>query len=126
MNANYSQYGKSNSHQTAWSTAKNTNAIETTERVAQMPERKQWVIELISRYAQERAGEHESARLAAAIVSRLKSMVRDAFEGSRLADTANHWLETWEPILDRNIKSQSGASSAAVPLAVLVRRARFD
>ena len=104
----------------------NTNAVETTDRTAQMPERMQWIIELMSRYAHERACEHESARLAAAIVSHLKSMVRDAFEGSRLADTASHWLETWEPILDRNIKSQSGASSTAVPLAVLVRRARFD
>lgn len=83
----------------------NTNAIETTERATQMPERMQWIIELMSRYAQERAGEHESARLAAAIVSHLKSMVQDSVEGSRLADTATHWLETWEPILDRNCNS---------------------
>lgn len=103
----------------------NRNAVETTDRTAQMPERMQWIIELMSRYAHERAGEHESARLAAAIVSHLKSIARDAFEGSRLAETANHWLETWEPILDRNIKSQS-AGSAAVPLELLVRRARFD
>lgn len=84
-----------------------------------------WIVELMSRYAHEKCNSHDSARLAAAIVSHLKSFAADMPDGSQLADTALHWLDAWEPILDRHVAAQRVTAAAAPSLITLVRRARY-
>jgi len=90
-------------------------------------ERLTWIVELMSRYAHEKCNSHDSARLAAAIVTHLNSFASDVPEGSQLADTVAHWLEAWEPILDRHVAEQrtSADSNTHDSLAELVMRARY-
>jgi hypothetical protein len=100
-------------------------AAQTTEAFATLPQRMQWIIELMSRYAQQRSNDHESARLSAAIVSHLKTIARDAIVGSQFADTVSHWLETWEPIMEWNLMRQQAMADANQSLRSLISRARF-
>ena len=89
-------------------------------------ERLTWIVELMSRYAHEKCNSHDSARLAAAIVTHLKSFASDVPEGSQLADTVTHWLEAWEPIPDCHAAEQraNADSNTHGSLAALVMRAR--
>ena len=89
-----------------------------------------WIVELMSRYAGEKADSQECPRLAAAIVTHLKAFLVDLPTHSRLADTVSHWLDTWEPLMERHIASQRANSrhsdgDATSALAALVTRARF-
>jgi hypothetical protein len=84
-----------------------------------------WIVELMSRYAHEKCHSHDSARLAAAIVAHLKSFASDLPEGSQLADTVLHWLDAWEPILERHVAAQRANATVTPSLATLVLRARY-
>lgn len=97
----------------------------TTTPMTASRDRLTWIVELMSRYAHEKCNSHDSARLAAAIVSHLKSFAADLPDGSQLADTASHWLDAWEPILDRHVAAQRVTASAAPSLTTLVFRARY-
>ena len=88
------------------------------------PERLTWIVELMSRYAKEKCESHDSARLAAAIVSHLNSFADDSSVAGQLAETVSHWLDTWEPILQRHVSSQRVASDQSSSLYKLVFRAR--
>ena len=88
------------------------------------PERLTWIVELMSRYAKEKCESHDSARLAAAIVSHLNSFADDRSVAGQLAETVSHWLDTWEPILQRHVFSQRVASDQSSSLYKLVFRAR--
>ncbi len=70
-------------------------------------ERLSWLVELMSRYAREFAQSndgHESPRLAAAIVSHLKSLADDLPVSGRLTDANEHWLEMWDGILSLHLR----------------------
>lgn len=98
---------------------------ETNAPMTAMRDRLTWIVELMSRYAHEKCNSHDSARLAAAIVAHLKSFASDLPDGSQLADTVSHWLDAWEPILDRHVAAQRVSASATPSLATLVFRARY-
>jgi hypothetical protein len=89
------------------------------------PDRLTWIVELMSRYAQEKCDSHDSARLAAAIVAHLKSFASDDAVRGQLADTVSHWLDTWEPILERHVAQQQPRQSESTSLYQLVMRARY-
>jgi hypothetical protein len=91
------------------------------EDFAPMPQRLIWLIELMSRYAREFAQSHESPRLAAAILSHLKSLANELPATDRLAETTEHWIDVWEPILDQHIKP---GAAMPQPLRTLIDRAR--
>ncbi|MGL4230606.1 MAG: hypothetical protein ACRDAM_01580 [Casimicrobium sp.] len=87
-------------------------------------ERLSWLVELMSRYAREfmqSSDQHESPRLAAAIVSHLKSLANDLPASGRLTDANEHWLEMWDEILSRHLRHDREPSS---PLRALIERAR--
>ena len=84
-----------------------------------------WIVELMGRYAAEKCESHDSARLAAAIVTHLKSFAIEQPANSQLADTASHWLDTWEPILERHVAAQRSAAPVTSSLYNLVTRARY-
>lgn len=84
-----------------------------------------WIVELMSRYAAEKCDSHDSARLAAAIVAHLKSLATDLPAGGQLTDTVSHWLDIWEPLLERHVAAQRPAPSATTSLYQLVMRARY-
>ena len=93
-------------------------------------ERLTWIVELMSRFALEKCDGHDSARLAAAIVAHLKSLASDLAENSQLADTVAHWIDTWEPIMERHLATQRVIAPPAPPenlvsLTALIQRARF-
>ncbi len=89
------------------------------------PDRLTWIVELMSRYAREKYESHDSARLAAAIVSHLKSLAADHAIAGALAETVSHWLDTWEPILEHHVATQRPDSGASPSLYTLVARARY-
>ena len=94
------------------------------------PDRFIWIIELISRYVAEKADSHECPRLVSAIVKHLKTLLVDLPTHGQLADTVSHWLETWEPLMERHVASLHAASrnplaDATSPLSALVARARY-
>ena len=89
------------------------------------PDRLTWIVELMSRYAKEKCESHDSARLAAAIVAHLKSFADDCSVVGQLAETVSHWLDTWEPILERHIATQRPSAEATPSLYKLVLRARY-
>jgi hypothetical protein len=89
------------------------------------PDRLTWIVELTSRYAREKCESHDSARLAAAIVSHLKSFADDGSIGNQLAETVSHWLDTWEPILERHVGTQRPDADTSPSLYKLVARARY-
>lgn len=84
-----------------------------------------WIVELMSRYAAEKCDSHDSARLSAAIVAHLKSLATDLPAGGQLTDTVSHWLDIWEPLLERHVAAQRPAPGATTSLYQLVRRARY-
>ncbi len=84
-----------------------------------------WIIELMSRYATEKSDSHDSARLAAAIVAHLKSLSSELPSRGQLSETVSHWLDAWEPILERHIATQRPSTAASVSLTQLVMRARY-
>lgn len=94
------------------------------------PDRLTWIVELMSRYASEKADSHDCPRLAAAIVTHLKAFLADLPEHGQLANTVSHWLDTWEPLMERHVASlRAGArhplADAASALSALVTRARY-
>lgn len=94
------------------------------------PDRLTWIVELMSRYAGEKADSHECPRLAAAIVTHLKAFLVDLPTHGQLADTVSHWLDTWEPLMERHLASQRAGSrhslaDATSALSALVTRARY-
>ena len=91
----------------------------------QARDRLTWIIELMSRYATEKSDSHDSARLAAAIVAHLKSLSCELPSGGQLSDTVSHWLDAWEPLLERHIATQRPTAAASVALTQLVMRARY-
>lgn len=91
------------------------------ESFAPLPERLAWLIELMSRYAREFSDSHESPRLAAAILSHLKSLANELPPTARLAETTEHWIDVWAPILDQHIKPGVVLQQ---PLRTLIDRAR--
>jgi hypothetical protein len=87
-------------------------------------ERLSWLVELMSRYAREFMQSndgHESPRLAAAIVSHLKSLSNDLPASGRLTDANEHWLEMWDGILSLHLRSDREPN---LPLRALIERAR--
>lgn len=88
------------------------------------PTRLTWLLELMGRFARERADDHDSARLAAAIVIHLRALEAETPAESALATTVEHWLELWESVLERALARH--ASVPAGSLFDLVRRARFS
>lgn len=98
---------------------------ETTAPMTATHDRLTWIVELMSRYAHEKDNSHDSARLAAAIVAHLKSFVTDLPDDSQLAATVSHWLDAWEPILERHVAAQHVNAAATPSLATLVFRARY-
>lgn len=94
------------------------------------PDRLMWIVELMSRYAAEKADSHECPRLAAAIVTHLKIFLVDLPTHGQFADTVSHWLDTWEPLMERHVASVRGAArhpsaDATSALSALVTRARY-
>lgn len=89
------------------------------------PDRLTWIVELMSRYAKEKCENHDSARLAAAIVAHLKSFADDHSVVGQLAETVSHWLDTWEPILERHVGVQRPSAEATPSLYKLVLHARY-
>ena len=94
------------------------------------PDRLMWIVELMSRYAAEKVDSHECARLAAAIVTHLKAFLVDLPTDGQLADTVSHWLDTWEPLLERHVASvrtsaRHPLADATSALSALVNRARY-
>ena len=94
------------------------------------PDRLTWIVELMSRYAAEKADSHECPRLAAAIVTHLKAFLVDLPTHGQLADTVSHWLDTWEPLMERHVASLRATArhplmDATSALATLVTRARY-
>ena len=94
------------------------------------PDRLTWIIELMTRYAAEKADSHDCARLAAAIVTHLKALLADLPTHGQLADTVSHWLDTWEPLMERHVSVLRAAAwhplvEATGALATLVSRARY-
>jgi hypothetical protein len=88
---------------------------------APLPERLAWLIELMTRYAREFSESHESPRLAAAILTHLKSLANELPTRSRLAETTEHWIEVWGPILDQHVRP---GATLAQPLRGLIEKAR--
>jgi hypothetical protein len=87
-------------------------------------ERLSWLVELMSRYAREFAQSsdgHESPRLAAAIVTHLKSLSNDLPASGRLTEANEHWLEMWDSILSLHLHRDREPS---FPLRALIERAR--
>ncbi len=87
-------------------------------------ERLSWLVELMSRYAREFMQSndgHESPRLAAAIVSHLKSLSNDLPTSGRLTDANEHWLEMWDGILSLHLRVDREPN---LPLRALIDRAR--
>ncbi len=84
-----------------------------------------WIVELMSRYATEKNNSHDSTRLAAAIVAHLKSLSSELPSHRQLSETVSHWLDSWEPLLERHIATQHPTVAANVSLAQLVMRARY-
>ncbi len=94
------------------------------------PDRLTWIVELMSRYAAEKADGHECPRLAAAIVTHLKAFLLDLPTHGQLADSVSHWLDTWEPLMERHVASLRGTKrhplvDTTSSLAALVTRARY-
>lgn len=95
-----------------------------------VPDRLTWIVELMSRYAAEKADSHECPRLAAAIVTHLKAFLVGLPTHGQLADTVSHWLDTWEPLMERHVASQRAAAPHPLveptsALSALVTRARY-
>lgn len=84
-----------------------------------------WIIELMSRFATEKIEHHDSPRLAAAIVTHLNALAAETAQGSQLSETVSHWLDTWEPILERQLALQGRSNPWPASLQQLVMRARF-
>lgn len=84
-----------------------------------------WIVELMSRYASEKCHSHDSVRLAAAIVSHLNSLSNAQTIAPALSDAVSHWLEVWDPILERDLCVQQRSPETSAALYPLVRRARF-
>ncbi len=89
------------------------------------PDRLIWIVELMSRYSKEKCESHDSARLAAAIVAHLNSFADDGSVAGQLAETVSHWLDTWEPILERDVARQCSMAGVTPSLGKLVMRARY-
>lgn len=94
------------------------------------PDRLTWMVELMSRYAAEKADSHECPRLAAAIVTHLKAFLGDLPTHEQLADTVSHWLDIWEPLMERHVASTRATAGHPVTdtsnaLTALVTRARY-
>jgi hypothetical protein len=104
--------------QTSTVTKANTSNAD---EFAPLPERLAWLIELMSRYAREFSESHESPRLAAAILTHLKSLASELPTSSRLAETTEHWIEVWAPILDHHVKP---GNVTPQPLRGLIEKAR--
>ena len=85
-----------------------------------------WIIELMSRFACEKLTHHDSPRLAAVIVTHLNALEAETLPGSQLSETVSHWLDTWEPILERQLALQGRSTSWPTSLQQLVTRARFN
>lgn len=89
-----------------------------------------WIVELMSRYATEKADSHDCPRLSAAIVSHLKALLDELPTQGQLADTVSHWLDTWEPLMERHVTAPRTvgippAMDASTSLSALVTRARY-
>jgi hypothetical protein len=105
------------------STASQIAANDSPEDVTPV-ERLSWLVELMSRYAREFMQSndgHESPRLAAAIVSHLKSLSNDLPASGRLTDANEHWLEMWDSILSLHLRSDRQPN---ISLRTLIERAR--
>ena len=92
--------------------------------VAIDPTRLTWLLELTGRFARERLDDHDSARLAAAIVIHLRALDAETPSGSATAATIEHWLELWEGVLERALERHCPAPGAS--LFELVRGARLS
>lgn len=84
-----------------------------------------WIIELMSRFATEKLDHHDSPRLAAVIVAHLNALAAETAPNSQLGETISHWLDTWEPILERQLALQGRTNAWPASLLPLVARARF-
>ena len=84
-----------------------------------------WIVELMSRFATEKLDHHDSPRLAAVIVTHLNALAAETTPGSQLSETVSHWLDTWEPILERQLTLQGRSNPWPASLQQLVLRARF-
>ncbi|MFN3628867.1 MAG: hypothetical protein ACK4XK_02230 [Casimicrobiaceae bacterium] len=82
-----------------------------------------WLLELMGRFARERQDDHDSARLAAAIVIHLRALDAETPAESSLSPTIDHWLELWEAVLERALSRHAPQSGAS--LFDLVQRARL-
>jgi hypothetical protein len=102
------------------------HAFQPPEAAAQSArERMTWIIELMSRFATEKLEHHDSARLAAVIVTHLNALAAETPQRTQLSETVSHWLDTWEPILERQLALQGRSNPWPVSLRQLVMRARF-
>lgn len=84
-----------------------------------------WIVELMSRFATEKLDHHDSPRLAAVIVTHLNALASETATGSQLNETVSHWLDTWEPILERQLTLRGRSNPWPASLQPLVMRARF-
>ncbi len=87
------------------------------------PTRLTWLLELMGRFARERLDDHDSARLAAAIVIHLRALNAETSDESAIAPTIEHWLELWEGVLERTLARHAPVPGAS--LFDLVQRARL-
>ena len=93
-------------------------------------DRMTWIVELMSRYATEKADSHDCPRLTAAIVTHLKALLEELPMQGQFADTVSHWLDTWEPLMERHVAAPQAKASrptldAHASLTALVTRARY-
>ena len=79
----------------------------------------------MSRFATEELDHHDSPRLAAVIVTHLNALSAETLTGTQLSETVSHWLDTWEPILERQLALQGRANAWPASLQRLVMKARF-
>lgn len=91
--------------------------------LAAVPARLTWLLELMGRFARERLDDHDSARLAAAIVIHLRALDAETPDESALAATIDHWLDLWEGVLERTLARHAPVPGAS--LFDLVQRARL-
>ena len=84
-----------------------------------------WIVELMSRFASEKLDHHDSPRLAAVIVTHLNALAAETAPGSQFGETVSHWLDNWEPILERQLALQGRSNAWPASLRKLVMRARF-
>lgn len=85
-------------------------------------ERMTWLIELMSRYARELAQSsdgHQSTRIAAAIVTHLRTLVNETPNTARLNDASEHWFDIWDGILSRQLNGATLARDESLRALVL-------